>query len=300
VIFAEKSSMASPGCNRVSADRVHYAPMKKAAALSKLTPPKSLLRPVGRAISDYEMIREGDRILVGISGGKDSLSLLHLLLHLQRCAPVHFEVGALTVDPMVEGFEPARLKPYLAELGVPYFFEAQPIMEMAKAHMGKPSYCAFCSRIKRGIMYRILRDEGYNVLALGQHLDDLAESFLMSAFHGGQLRTMKACYQNDAGDVRVIRPLVYVRESQTAEFAESAGLPVIPDSCPACFEMPTQRQHMKELLAAEEVGNKLLFKSLLSTLKPLMEPDYYQNTGMHVGQSEKSSVEKFGTKMVEL
>ena len=222
------------------------------------------------------MIREGDRILVGLSGGKDSLSLLHLLLHLQRHAPVRFEVGALTVDPQVEGFEPARLKPYLAELGVRYFFEAQPIMEMAAEHMGNASYCAFCSRIKRGIMYRILRDEGYNVLALGQHLDDLAESFLMSAFHGGQLRTMKANYQNDTGDVRIIRPLVYVRERQTAAFAEAANMPVIADSCPACFEMPTQRQHMKELLAAEEASNKELFKSLLTTLKPLMMPEYYQ------------------------
>jgi len=250
--------------------------MKKVSALTNVTPPKSLLRPVGRAISDYEMIREGDRILVGLSGGKDSLSLLHVLLHLQRHAPVKFEVAALTVDPMVEGFEPAQLKPYLAKLGVPYFFEAQPIMELAKEHMGKPSYCSFCSRIKRGIMYRILRDEGYNVLALGQHLDDLAESFLMSAFHGGQLRTMKASYLNDAGDVRVIRPMVYVRECQTAAFAKEACLPVIPDSCPACFQMPTQRQHMKELLAAEEANNKLLFKSLLTTLKPLMEPGYYQ------------------------
>jgi tRNA 2-thiocytidine biosynthesis protein TtcA len=238
--------------------------------------PKSLLRPVGRAIADFEMIREGDRILVGLSGGKDSLTLLHTLLHLQRCAPVRFEVAALTVDPMVDGFEPARLKPYLAELGVAWFFEAQPIMELAKERMGKPSYCAFCSRIKRGIMYRILRDEGYNVLALGQHLDDLAESFLLSAFHGGQLRTMKACYQNNAGDVRVIRPLAYVREQQTAAFAEAAGLPVIPDSCPACFDMPTQRQHMKELLASEETNNKLLFKSLLASLKPLMAAGYYQ------------------------
>lgn len=273
--FVFPVGLAIESVNRFLADRLHYAPMKKAVHNPKSTPPKSLLRPIGRAISDFDMIREGDRILVGLSGGKDSLSLLHVLLHLQRHAPVKFEVAALTVDPMVEGFEPATLKPYLAKLDVPYFFEAQSIMEMAKEHMGKPSYCAFCSRIKRGIMYRILRDEGYNVLALGQHLDDLAESFLMSAFHGGQLRTMKAKYQNDAGDVRIIRPMVYVRERQTATYAEDANFPVIPDSCPACFAMPTQRQHMKELLAAQESTNKQLFKSLLSTLKPLMQADYY-------------------------
>jgi tRNA 2-thiocytidine biosynthesis protein TtcA len=299
-IFRVSVELPIESANRFLADRLHYAPMKNAPTNqrpSRVTPPKSLLRPVGRAIKDFDMIREGDRILVGLSGGKDSLSLLHLLLHLQRHAPVRFEVGALTVDPQVEGFEPARLKPYLAELGVPYFFEAQPIMEMAAEHMGNASYCAFCSRIKRGIMYRILRDEAYNVLALGQHLDDLAESFLMSAFHGGQLRTMKANYQNDTGDVRVIRPLVYVRERQTAAFAEAAGFPVIADSCPACFEMPTQRQHMKELLAAEEASNKELFKSLLTTLKPLMMPEYYQPDSEQTVHAKKVERTDFSSDM---
>ena len=239
------------------------------------TPPKSLLRPVGRAIADFDMIREGDRVMVGVSGGKDSLSLLHILAHKQRHAPIRFELAALTVDPQVEGFEPETLKPYMAALGVDYFFESQPIMEQAKAHMSGDSFCAYCSRMKRGIMYTTLRREGYNVLALGQHLDDLAESFLMSAFHGGQLRTMKACYDNDAGDVRVIRPLVYARERQTAAFAEQSILPVVPDSCPACFDMPTQRQHMKELLAAEEAQNSGLFRSLLTAIKPMMRDDFY-------------------------
>jgi tRNA 2-thiocytidine biosynthesis protein TtcA len=254
-----------------------------------LTPPKSLLRPVGRAIKDFDMIREGDRILVGVSGGKDSLSLLHLLLHLQRHAPVRFEVGALTVDPQVEGFEPAHLKPYMAALGVDYYFQSQPIMEQAQEHMDNDSFCAYCSRMKRGIMYATLRQHRYNVLALAQHLDDLAESFLMSAFHGGQLRTMKACYTNDAGDVRIIRPLVYARERQTAAFAREAGLPVVPDSCPACFDMPTQREHMKALLAGEEAHNKQLFKSLLATLRPLMHADYvgYQKVGQQAAPDAK-------------
>jgi tRNA 2-thiocytidine biosynthesis protein TtcA len=97
----------------------------------------------------------------------------------------------------------------------------------------------------------------------------------MSAFHGGQLRTMKAHYDNDVGDVRIIRPLVYTRERQTDAYATEAGLPVIPDSCPACFELPTQRQRMKELLAIEESSHEGLFKSLLTTLKPLMNASYY-------------------------
>jgi len=233
-------------------------------------PPKSLLRNVGRAVADYEMIKEGDRILLGLSGGKDSLSLLHILLHLQRHAPIDFHVAALTVDPMIDGFDPSILKPYLAELGVPYFYKQQPIMEEAKERIKGDSFCAYCSRMKRGIMYTTARKENYNVLALAQHLDDLAESFLMSALYGGQLNTMKANYINDAGDVRIIRPLVYARERQTGDFATAAALPVVPDSCPACFSMPTQRQHVKELLANEEKTHAHIFKSLLHAMRPLM------------------------------
>lgn len=240
-----------------------------------IKPPKLLLRPVGRAIADFGMIREGDRVLLGLSGGKDSLALLHILLHLQRTAPVRFEVGAITIDPQISGFDPSVLKPYLADLGVPYIYDSEPIADEAMKYQEDPSFsfCAFCSRIKRGSIYSQARKQGYNVIALAQHLDDLAESFLMSAFHRGQLGTMKAHYVNDAGDLRIIRPLVYVRERQTAAFAESAGLPVVPDNCPACFSKPTERQHFKALLADEEQRYKHLFRNLLHTLKPLMADD---------------------------
>ncbi len=246
-------------------------------------PPKNLLRPVGRGIADFGMIRPGDRILLGLSGGKDSLSLLHVLLHLQRHAPISFAVGAATVDPMVEGFDPSVLKPYLATLEVPYFYRAQPILDRARAHMGNDSFCAFCSRMKRGVLYDTARREGYNVLALAQHLDDVAESFLMSAFHGGRLKTMKAHYRNDAGDVRVIRPLIYVRERQTAAFARMAALPVISENCPACFDMPTQRQHMKDLLGLEEKANQRVFKSILSAVRPLLA-DHTEFYGSNIPQ----------------
>ncbi len=235
-----------------------------------IKPYRSLLTTTGRAIGDFDMIREGDRLLLGLSGGKDSLSMLHILQHFRKVAPVDFEFGAVTVDPMAGDFDPSPLIPYLEALGVDYHYQREPIMDMAKEHMGRPSYCAFCSRIKRGIIYRTAREHNYNVIVMAQHLDDLAESFLMSAFHGGQLRTMKAHYVNDDGDLRIIRPLVYVRERLTSQFASESALPVIADSCPACFAMPTQRQHMKELLAAEEAQNSTLFRSLLTTLKPLM------------------------------
>ena len=233
-------------------------------------PPKSLLRKVGRAIADYAMIREGDRILLGVSGGKDSLSLLLILRHLQSYAPVRFELGVVTVDPEVEGFDPSPLTAYYDSLGLPWFYRQQPIMQEAKTRLDGDSFCAYCARMKRGIMYSTCREQGYNVLALAQHLDDLAESFLMSAFHQGKLGTMKAHYVNDAGDLRIIRPLAYARETQTSAFADSAQLPIIPDSCPACFSAPTQREHMKALLAREEKGHPNLFANLLHAMRPLM------------------------------
>lgn len=235
-----------------------------------VTPSRPLLSAAGRAIGDYAMIRAGDRVLLGLSGGKDSLSLLHLLLHLQKKAPIRFELAACTVDPQSPEYDPSPLRAYLADLGVAYFYESHPIVASAAEHMQGDSFCAYCSRMRRGILYRVAREQGYGVLALAQHLDDLAETFLMSAFFGGKLRTMQAHYLNDAGDIRVIRPLIYARERQTRDFAARAGLPVIFENCPACFAMPMQRFQMKALLAEQERQHAQLFANLLTAMRPLM------------------------------
>lgn len=235
--------------------------------------PKKLVKPVGRAIADFEMLKNGDKVLLGVSGGKDSLSLFHILRHFQKHAPIDFELAVITIDPEVTGFEPEKLKGYFSDFEVPYFFEAFPIMEQAKKSMKGNSYCAFCARMKRGLMYKVAKKEGFNVLALGQHLDDLAESLFMSLCHNGKMQTMKANYVNDAGDVRIIRPLVYVREAQLRDFAKNTNLPIIKDNCPACFEMPTQREHFKNLLLNEEKQNKNLYKNLLNAMRPILTND---------------------------
>lgn len=244
--------------------------MSVPVAIAPVRPPRPLLSAAGRAIGDYAMIREGDRVLLGLSGGKDSLSLLHVLLHLRAKAPIRFELAACTVDPQSPDYDPSPLKDYVPALGIPYFFERQPIVEQAQTHMQGDSFCAFCSRMRRGILYRVAREQGYNVLALAQHLDDLAETLLMSMFFGGKLRTMQAHYLNDAGDIRLIRPLVYVRERQTRAFARNAGLPVVHENCPACFRLPMQRFRMKTLLAEQEKAHPHLFANLLSAMRPLM------------------------------
>lgn len=126
----------------------------------------------------------------------------------------------------------------MKKLGVKYFFESSPILERAKQSLQNDSICSFCARMKRGIIYTCARREGYNVIAMGQHLDDLAESFLMSTFHNGMLRTMKANYIIDHGDLRVIRPLIYCREKLFKEFTLNSNIPVIQENCPACFSAP--------------------------------------------------------------
>ncbi len=160
-----------------------------------------------------------------------------------------FEVGACTIDPGAAEYDPSPLIPYMRALGVPYFYVRDPIVERAETCMQNNSICSFCSRMKRGLLYTTARKHNYDIIAMGQHLDDLAESFLMSAFHNGTLRTMKANYTIQAGDLRVIRPLVYCREKIFKDFSDSVPLPVIPENCPACFSAPKERHRMKLLLA---------------------------------------------------
>lgn len=243
--------------------------------------PKTLRGLVGKAIADFGMIKDGDKLLVGLSGGKDSLTVLHVLLALQKSAPIRFEIAAATVDPETPEFNPHPLTAYLKAMGVQYHMLSKPIIEMAKVHLDpkRPSLCAFCSRMKRGMLYSCMREHGYTNLVLGQHLDDFAESFFMSAIHNGLLRTMKAHYWVQQEDVRVCRPLLYVRESATAMFAKENQLPIISDNCPACFAAPKERHKTKLLLSSLEFDYPQLFSTLLRTMRPLFALNTAQKDG---------------------
>lgn len=244
----------------------------KSERLTRLEIPRNLRRSVGKAIREFDMIKEGDRILVGLSGGKDSLTLLHILRDFQARSPMKFELAAATVDPRTPEYDPSPLIPYLESLGIQYFMLRFPIIEMAKEKLEGDSLCAFCARMKRGLLYSCMKKHDFTTLALGQHLDDIAESFLMSAFYNGVLNTMKAHYVADQ-NVRIIRPLTLVREQELALFAAQNELPIISDNCPACFAAPKERLRMKHLLASQEFESPVTFPSLAKALTPLMSID---------------------------
>ena len=258
--------------------------------------PKALRSKLGEAVHKWDMIREGDSILVGLSGGKDSLSLLHCLLAAQRASPVKFTIAAATVNPMTPEYDPTPLQQYLKTLGVTYTILAQPLIDLAKEKLTdqrRPSICAFCARMKRGMLYSHMKEAGHNVLALGQHLDDMVESFLMSLFRNGALTTMKAAYEiteeghgTDNNGLRVIRPLALVRERALAAYAQEAALPVIPDNCPACFAAPKERARVKVLLSQLEAENSQIFSSIYRAIEPLISVSHTDRSAQQQAKND--------------
>jgi tRNA(Ile)-lysidine synthase TilS/MesJ len=242
-----------------------------------IKPPAKLMRVITNAVMQWDMIQSGDRLLLGLSGGKDSLTLLHCLMELQRKLPTKFELEVCTIDPQTPSFDPSPLIPYVKSLGLPYHYIKDNIVDRASSSgtgggMVK-SLCAYCSRMKRGNLYAVARRSNCNKLVLAQHLDDCAESFMMSVMHNGFLRTMKANYKINSGDLSVIRPLVYCRESLMADFCKSANLPVINENCPACFEEPKERARVKKLLSREETLYPNFYDNIRRSLLPLMHED---------------------------
>eukprot|EP00339_Tiarina_fusa_P025532 CAMPEP_0117004236 /NCGR_PEP_ID=MMETSP0472-20121206/5284_1 /TAXON_ID=693140 ORGANISM="Tiarina fusus, Strain LIS" /NCGR_SAMPLE_ID=MMETSP0472 /ASSEMBLY_ACC=CAM_ASM_000603 /LENGTH=1432 /DNA_ID=CAMNT_0004705139 /DNA_START=23 /DNA_END=4321 /DNA_ORIENTATION=- len=253
------------------------APDTKRNRHKHIKPPAKLMRLVTQAMIQWDMLEDGDRLLLGLSGGKDSLSLLHVLLEFQKKLPIKFEIEVCTIDPMTPSFDPSPLIPYVESLGLKYHFIRDDIVERAN-QSGKDgnvvsSLCSYCARMKRGNLYTCARQNNCNKLVLAQHLDDLAESFMMSIMHNGFLRTMKANYKINAGDLSVIRPLVYCRESLMTNFAKSAKLPIINENCPACFEEPKERARVKKLLSREETLYPNFYDNIKRSLLPLMHDD---------------------------
>jgi tRNA 2-thiocytidine biosynthesis protein TtcA len=223
------------------------AAQKAAHEANKLE--KRLLRLTGQAIAAYNMIEAGDRVMVCLSGGKDSHGLLDLLLKLRSRAPVDFEIVAVNLDQKQPGFPADVLPAYLTSLGVPFHIETQDTYSIVTRLIpeGK-TYCSLCSRLRRGILYRVATELGATKIALGHHRDDIVATLFLNLFHGGKLKAMPPKLVSDDGRHVVIRPLAYVKEADLARYAQVKRFPIIP--CNLCGAQDNlQRQEVKRMLA---------------------------------------------------
>jgi len=221
----------------------------------------------GKAIGVFNLIEDGDRIAVAVSGGKDSYALLHILEQLRRRAPIQYELIAVNVDAGFPGYRKGILQEYLQECGFQVHMEATNCAQIIeeKRHPGS-SYCAFCARLRRGVLYNVADRLGCNKIALGHHLDDFIETLLLNQFYVGALKAMSPKLLADNKQQTVIRPLVYVEESDIIQLAAQNEFPTIDCGCPVMGEEDQKRQRMKQLLTELHKENRYIKRSMIRAL----------------------------------
>ena len=215
---------------------------------------KRLLSFVRRAVDDYNLIEDGDRIAVGVSGGKDSLALLSALAEMRRFYPKKYEVVAITVDMGFEGGDFSPLVDFCAELNVPYVIEKTDIAKIIFDVRKESNPCSLCAKMRRGSLHKAAVDNGCNKVALGHHFDDAVETFMMNLFFEGRLGCFSPKSYLSNRQITLIRPLLYATEKDVQYFSNKRQLPVIKSLCPE--DHATERENMKKLLAELERGNK--------------------------------------------
>ncbi len=228
---------------------------------------KKLARKMTKAIVDFELIEDGDRVMVGLSGGKDSWALMHLLDALRRRAPIDFTLVAVNVHSGYRDYQHDAVARACAERGWELRIEHTSIGEIIDDKLdGRATPCSLCARLRRGVLYRIAGEVGATKIALGHHADDFIETLLLNLFFAGALKAMPARLVSDDRRHVVIRPLVYVGEEEARDCAREAGLPVIGCCCPVCGDLGLQRQRVKRLLLDLEREHPGVKRSMLKAL----------------------------------
>ncbi len=243
---------------------------------------------VGKAIGDFNMVEDGDTLMVCMSGGKDSYTLLEILRALQKRAPIKFRLIAMNLDQKQPGFPGHILPDYFKSIGVEYHIETQDTYSIVKEKIpeGKTT-CSLCSRLRRGIIYRVAGELGANKIALGHHRDDMIETLFLNMFFGGKLKAMPPKLVTDKGDHVVIRPLAYCAEKDIASFARTMAFPIIP--CNLCGSQENlQRQNIKEMLNKWELqypGRSQTIFTAMQNIKPshLMDSSLFDFKSIKVG-----------------
>lgn len=248
---------------------------------------KKLRRLTGRAIDDFNMIEDGDRVMVCLSGGKDSYTMLNILLSLQKSAPIQFELIAVNLDQKQPGFPEHILPEYLSTLGVPYHIINRDTYSVVKEKIpeGKTT-CGLCSRLRRGTLYAFAEDIGATKIALGHHKDDIVETLFLNMFYGSRLSAMPPKLRSDDGRNIVIRPLAYCREKDINRFSEQMAFPIIP--CNLCGSQENlQRQNIKAMLAEWERKHPSRIESIFTAMQ-------------NIAPSQMADTELFNFKTLQL
>ncbi|WP_297432514.1 ATP-binding protein [uncultured Cetobacterium sp.] len=230
---------------------------------------KTLWSPIGRAMHDYNMIEEGDRIAIGISGGKDSLTVLNALIRIKKISGINFELFPIHIHPVEEGGKYGDIKDYCSKLGVELQVIETSIGESILTNEDLKNPCFMCARVRRGLLYKEMKKQNINKLVLGHHKDDIIETFLLNVLYQGNMGVMKPAYHSEEYGLKVIRPLAYVEEKETIRYAKKLGLPILHNDCPYETSDNSKRLKVKKMIEELSKDSPNIRSVMLNSIKDL-------------------------------